>query len=105
MVIKEQPIIKNNTSPKVLTTLFSSPHHNDRRGEGRLRKKGHFKNTSNENPLISIITVVFNGSDHIEQTIKTVINQTYPNIEYIRVPLKINEIACRSLHLSVYYAH
>ncbi|MFT3994036.1 MAG: glycosyltransferase family 2 protein [Dysgonomonas sp.] len=32
---------------------------------------------------ISIITVVFNGKDFIENTIKSVIDQTYPNIEYI----------------------
>ncbi len=34
-------------------------------------------------PLISIITVVFNGEKHLEETIKSVINQTYNNIEYI----------------------
>jgi len=34
-------------------------------------------------PLISIITVVFNGGKYLEKTIKSVINQTYNNIEYI----------------------
>lgn len=34
-------------------------------------------------PLVSIITVVFNGEKYIEQTIKSVISQTYKNIEYI----------------------
>lgn len=34
-------------------------------------------------PLISIITVVFNAADTIEQTILSVINQSYINIEYI----------------------
>ena len=34
-------------------------------------------------PLISIITIVFNGVKTIEQTINSVINQTYKNIEYI----------------------
>ncbi len=34
-------------------------------------------------PLISIITVVFNGEKHLEQTILSVFNQTYKNIEYI----------------------
>jgi glycosyltransferase involved in cell wall biosynthesis len=32
---------------------------------------------------ISIITVVYNGATHIEQTILSVLNQTYKNIEYI----------------------
>jgi glycosyltransferase involved in cell wall biosynthesis len=35
------------------------------------------------NPLISIITVVYNGVATLEQTILSVINQTYKNIEYI----------------------
>jgi glycosyltransferase involved in cell wall biosynthesis len=34
-------------------------------------------------PLVSIITVVYNGSKTIEQTIQSVLNQTYSNIEYI----------------------
>ena len=34
-------------------------------------------------PLISIITVVYNGEKYLEETIKSVINQTYSNIEYI----------------------
>ncbi|MDD3597005.1 glycosyltransferase family 2 protein [Sulfuricurvum sp.] len=36
-----------------------------------------------EKPLISIITVVYNGEKHLEETIRSVINQTYDNIEYI----------------------
>lgn len=36
-------------------------------------------------PLISIITVVRNGGKYLEQTIESVINQTYENIEYIIV--------------------
>lgn len=34
-------------------------------------------------PLISIITVAYNAVSTIEETILSVINQTYPNIEYI----------------------
>jgi glycosyltransferase involved in cell wall biosynthesis len=34
-------------------------------------------------PLVSIITIVFNGEKHIEDTIKSVIDQTYRNIEFI----------------------
>lgn len=47
-------------------------------GEGGLRTKGYFKNSFEDKPLIGIITVVFNG-----ETIQSVINQTYDNIEYI----------------------
>jgi glycosyltransferase involved in cell wall biosynthesis len=35
------------------------------------------------NPKISIITVVFNGQSLIELTIKSVLEQTYKNVEYI----------------------
>lgn len=34
-------------------------------------------------PLVSIITVVFNGANVIEKTIQSVLNQSYPVIEYI----------------------
>ena len=34
-------------------------------------------------PLITIITVVYNGAKTLEQTIQSVVNQTYSNIEYI----------------------
>jgi glycosyltransferase involved in cell wall biosynthesis len=82
IVTKEQPRIENDPSSKVQTTLFL-PSHPQRKGEGGLRTKGYFKKSFNDNPLVSIITVVFNGAEHIEQTIKSVISQTYPNIEYI----------------------
>lgn len=36
-------------------------------------------------PLVSIITVVLNGEKHLEQTINSVLTQTYDNIEYIIV--------------------
>jgi glycosyltransferase involved in cell wall biosynthesis len=37
----------------------------------------------NSNPKISIITVVFNSKNYIEDTIKNILSQTYKNIEYI----------------------
>ena len=34
-------------------------------------------------PLVTVITVVFNGEDFLEETILSVLNQTYDNVEYI----------------------
>ncbi len=74
--------IENNVSDEFPTSLFLSENIN-RKGEGGLRHKGHFKVNDASEPLISIITVVFNGESHIEQTIQSVINQNYNNVEYI----------------------
>lgn len=35
------------------------------------------------NPKVSIITISYNAEDYIERTIKSVVKQTYDNIEYI----------------------
>jgi glycosyltransferase involved in cell wall biosynthesis len=36
-------------------------------------------------PRVSLITAVFNGAEHLEECIRAVANQTYPNIEHIVV--------------------
>lgn len=60
--------------------------------EGGLRTKGYFKHSYGETcelsknfslPLVTIITIVFNGEKHLEQTIQSIISQTYDNVEYI----------------------
>lgn len=73
---------KNKPEHKFETVLFL-PQSEGPQGEGGLRTKGFFKKSHNEKPLVTIITVVFNGENDIEETILSVINQTYENIEYI----------------------
>jgi len=41
------------------------------------------KKSNNDLPLLSIITVVYNGQAFLEETILSIANQTYQNIEYI----------------------
>ena len=41
--------------------------------------------TLNSKPTVSIITAVFNGEKYLGQTIKSIINQTYKNFEYIMI--------------------
>jgi glycosyltransferase involved in cell wall biosynthesis len=50
---------------------------------GGLRTKGWIKETGENIPLVTVVTVVFNGESALEQTILSVIGQTYDNIEYI----------------------
>jgi len=54
-----------------------------RKVEGGLRTQGYFKSSYKDKPLISIITVVYNCEEFLEETILSVINQTYDNVEYI----------------------
>ena len=52
---------------------------------GGLRTRGIIKTSTPEYPLITVVTVVFNGEATLEQTIQSVVNQTYDNVEYIIV--------------------
>jgi hypothetical protein len=47
-----------------------------------MQLKSGVKHTSNK-PLISVITIVFNGEIFLDKTIQSVINQSYENIEHI----------------------
>jgi cellulose synthase/poly-beta-1,6-N-acetylglucosamine synthase-like glycosyltransferase len=55
------------------------------KNEGGLRTQGVQKKGSHEKPLVSIITIVFNGKEYLENTIQSVLSQSYENLEYIIV--------------------
>ena len=48
-----------------------------------MRVRGNHKHSLPGNPLLTVITVVFNGAATLEHTIRSVIEQTYGNIEHI----------------------
>ncbi len=50
---------------------------------GGLRTKEIVKASHPNSPLITIVTVVYNGINELEKTILSVINQTYMNFEYL----------------------
>ena len=50
---------------------------------GGLRIKGIEKKSTLGKPLITVVTVVYNGATTLEQTIQSVVNQSYDNKEYI----------------------
>jgi glycosyltransferase involved in cell wall biosynthesis len=60
-----------------------SSEQSDRSSEGSLHSPRNLKCNESDKPLISVITVVFNGKNYIEQAIRSVIGQTYDNVEYI----------------------
>ncbi len=79
---QEKPKLTQNNTEKFESHLFLTPHKN-RIAEGGLRTQGYYKKSYPKKPLVSIITVVFNGVKFLEKTILSVLNQTYDNIEYI----------------------
>lgn len=72
----------NILTDKFQTMLFL-PENKYRIDAGGLRTKSYFKESCHDKPLISIITVVFNGEKHLRETIESVIYQNYDNVEYI----------------------
>lgn len=82
VLIDAKPILESESEDK-FETIFFLPKNVERKADGGLRTKGYFKRSYPDKPLVSIITVVFNGEKYLEKTIQSVINQTYANVEYI----------------------
>jgi len=76
-----KPTINQNT---VCNKYLQYPNESGKRiFESGLRKEGKYKHSRKEKPLITIITVVYNNEKTLERCIKSVLEQTYDNIEYI----------------------
>lgn len=82
MVTNQKPVIKNYKTDKVHFRLIM-PSSKFRIAEGGIRTKGYYKFSKPNIPLISAITIVFNGEKYIENTILSVLKQSYDNVEYI----------------------
>ncbi len=46
---------------------------------------GQRQSASTEWPKITLVTAVYNGEEYLEATIRSIVNQEYPNLEYIVV--------------------
>ena len=55
------------------------------RREGGRRTRGVEKQSLPDRPLVSVITVVYNGAAHLQEAVQSVLGQSYDNIEYIVV--------------------
>ena len=63
--------------------LFYPDETGKRQAEGGLRLRGQYKQPLPDKPLISVVTVVYNNEKTLERCIRSVLEQTYDNIEYI----------------------
>ncbi len=82
LLTTNKPVLRNKTRDIFNTQLFLSSK-DEKTEEGGLRTCYKYKRSYSDKPLITVITVVFNGENYLEKTILSVIEQTYDNVEYI----------------------
>jgi len=63
--------------------LKELPPSTGRVAEGGLRTKGCFKTSTREKPLLTIIVAVLNRANCFENCIKSILGQSYDNVEFI----------------------
>ena len=77
--------MKHKKSDEKFETILISPMGLGSPKEGGLRTKGSSNKNDANRPLVTVITVVFNGAAHLEKTMLSVLNQINDNVEYIIV--------------------
>ena len=82
-ITKQKPTINSNVVCKKY--LRYPDESGARQIEGGLRLNGRYKQSFKEKPLITVVTVVYNNEETLERCIKSVLEQTYDNIEYIMI--------------------
>ena len=73
--IVSKELKETKKSEEQFETIMFLPKHKDLISEGGLRKQGYFKKNDYNNPLITVITVVFNNEQFLEETILSVLTQ------------------------------
>ena len=91
LLTQTKPEIRSDANSR-FQSLLVLPKDKPNKKQGGLRTRGYFKQSfaaadqqslPMSLPLVTIITVVFNGEKYLEQTIQSVISQDYSNIEYL----------------------
>ncbi len=82
LLTQEKPTIENGEDDNFQNVLFL-PKGEDRNGEGGLRTQGYFKKSLEDKPLITVVMAVFNGEETLETAIKSIVEQSYENVEFI----------------------
>jgi len=63
--------------------MMSATRQEIKKKEGGQRTQGARKQSLPDRPLVSVITVVYNGAAHLQEAIQSVLGQSYENVEYI----------------------
>ena len=81
-VTKRTPITESGPDGDMQFRPFLDTQ-SERKVERGLRKQGYFKSSEKDKPLISVVTAVYNGEKFLEQALKSVLSQSYDNVELI----------------------